>query len=64
MRMVAVAAMVAAVFLACAGCLTPLASRPPLSPVPVPASPLIGVYEPGSPGSWSGVAEFSGATGV
>lgn len=64
MRMVAVAALVAAVFLACTGCLTPLTSRPPLTPVPAPASPLTGVYEPGAPGSWSGVAEFTSATGV
>jgi len=63
-RMVAVAAMVAAVFLACAGCLTPLTSQRPLTPVPAPASPLVGVYEPGTPGSWSGIAEFTGATGV
>ena len=64
MRMVAVAAMAAAVLLASAGCLTPLTSRPPLTPVPAPASSLVGVYEPGVPGSWSGIAEFTGATGV
>ena len=64
MRMVAVAAMAAAVLLASAGCLTPLTSRQPLTPVPAPASPLVGVYEPGAPGSWSGIAEFTGATGV
>jgi Glycosyl hydrolase family 26 len=63
-RMVTVAAIVAAVVLACAGCLTPLTSQQPLTPVPAPASPLVGVYEPGAPGSWSQIAEFTGATGV
>ena len=66
MRMVTVAAMVAAVLLAVttAGCLTPLTSREPLRPVPVPARPLVGVYEPSATGSWSDVARFTGATGV
>jgi mannan endo-1,4-beta-mannosidase len=59
-----VAAMVATVLVAAAGCLTPLTSQQPLTPVPVPASPLAGVYEPGVPGSWSKVTEFTGATGV
>jgi ketosteroid isomerase-like protein len=63
-RMVTVAALVAAVMLAVAGCLTPLTSQQPLTPVPAPASPLVGVYEPGVPGSWSPVAHFAGATGV
>ena len=64
MRRVMVAAMVATVLVAAAGCLTPLTSQQPLTPVPVPASPLVGVYEPGVPGSWSNVAEFTTATGV
>ena len=64
MRIVTVAATVAAVLLAVTGCLTPLTSQQPLTPVPAPASPLVGVYEPGVPGSWSGVAEFARATGV
>jgi hypothetical protein len=62
--MATVAAMVAAVLLAVAGCLTPLTSRTPLAPVPAPASPLVGVYEPGAPAGWSGVAGFTAATGV
>src|SRR5581483_10372701 len=62
--MVTAAALVAAVLLAAAGCLTPLTSQQPLTPVPAPASPLVGVYEPGVPGSWSPVADFAGATGV
>jgi mannan endo-1,4-beta-mannosidase len=60
----AVAAVVAAVLLAATGCLTPLRSQQPLTPVPTPASPLVGVYEPGTPGSWSQVAAFTDATGV
>lgn len=64
MRVVAVAAMVAAVLLASAGCLTPLTSQRPLTPVPAPSSPLVGVYAPGVPGSWSNIAEFTAATGV
>ena len=67
MRRLAVAAVVATVLLAAAGCLTPLTSqRPsaPLTPVPVPVSPLVGVYEPGTPGSWAQIAGFTGATGV
>ena len=32
--------------------------------VPVAASLLVGVYEPGVPGSWSNIAEFTTATGV
>ena len=63
-RRVAIAAIVATVLLAATGCLTPLRSRPPLTPVPAPASPLAGVYEPGAPGSWSQIAEFTDATGV
>jgi len=63
-RRVTVAAIVAAVLLAATGCLTPLTSQQPLTPVPTPASPLVGVYEPGAPGSWSQIAEFTAATGV
>jgi mannan endo-1,4-beta-mannosidase len=63
-RKVTVAAIVAAVLLAATGCLTPLTSQQPLTPVPTPASPLVGVYEPGAPGSWSQIAEFAAATGV
>jgi mannan endo-1,4-beta-mannosidase len=56
--------MVAAVLLAATGCLTPLRSQQPLTPVPTPANPLVGVYEPGAPGSWSQIAEFTDATGA
>jgi mannan endo-1,4-beta-mannosidase len=63
-RWVTVAATVAAVLLTVTGCLTPLTSQPPLTPVPTPANPLVGVYEPGAPGSWSQIAEFADATGV
>jgi mannan endo-1,4-beta-mannosidase len=63
-RRVIVAAMVATVLVAAAGCLTPLTSQQPLTPVPVPASPVVGVYEPGVPASWSRVATFTTATGV
>jgi len=55
---------VIAVLLAVTGCLTPLTARQPLTPVPAPASPLVGVYEPGAPGSWSRITEFTNATGV
>ncbi len=72
MRMVTLATIGVAVMLAVAGCLTPLTSQQPppptarqlLAPVPAPASPLVGVYEPGAPGSWSQIAEFSGVTGI
>ena len=64
MRRVTVAAAAAAVLLAVTGCLTPLTSQQPLTPVPAPASPLVGVYEPGAPGSWSPITEFTNATGV
>ena len=64
LRSGAVAAVVAAVLLALAGCLTPLTSQRPLTPVPVPASPLTGVYEPGAPESWSGISEFTGVSSV
>lgn len=46
------------------GCLTPLTSQRPLTPVPVPRSPLVGVYEPGAPEGWSGITRFADATGV
>ncbi|HEX2321259.1 MAG TPA: glycosyl hydrolase [Streptosporangiaceae bacterium] len=64
MRRVVVGAAAALLMLAVTGCLTPLTSQPPLKPVPVPASPLVGVYAPGVPGSWSPVTEFTNATGV
>ena len=64
MRRVTIAAIVAAILLAATGCLTPLTSQQPLTPVPAPASPLVGLYEPGAPGSWSQIAEFTAATGV
>ena len=64
MRRVMIAAMAATVLVAAAGCLTPLTSQQPLTPVPVPSSPVVGVYEPGVPASWSNVAEFTTATGV
>lgn len=64
LRRLTVTAVVASVVLAAAGCLTPLTSLPPLAPVPASANPLVGVYEPGAPGSWSQIAEFADATGV
>ena len=64
MRRLTVAAVAATVLLAAAGCLTPLRSQQPLTPVPTPAGPLVGVYEPGSPGSWSEITEFTDATGI
>ena len=64
MRRVMIAAIAAAVLLAVTGCLTPLTSQQPLTQVPVPANPLVGVFEPGAPGSWSQIAEFTEATGV
>jgi hypothetical protein len=64
MRWGTVAAAVAIVLLAVTGCLTPLTSQQPLTPVPVPASPLAGVYEPGAPSSWSKITEFTSVTGV
>lgn len=63
-RMVKIAAVMAAVMLVSTGCHTQLTSRRLLASVPVPASPLVGVYEPGAPGSWSQVAQFAGATRV
>ncbi len=66
MRRGTVAAAVAIVLLAVTGCLTPLTSQQPLTPVPAPApaSPLVGVYEPGAPSGWSQITEFADATGV
>jgi Glycosyl hydrolase family 26 len=71
-RMVTIATIVVAIMLAIAGCLTPLVwpqplrpvARQLLAPVPAPASPLAGVYEPGAPGSWSQIAEFADLTSV
>ena len=64
MRRVTIAASAAIVLLTATGCLTPLTSQPPLTPVPTPASPLVGVYAPGAPASWSQIAGFADATGV
>ncbi len=64
MRRLTGGAVAATVLLAATGCLTPLRSQQPLTPVPTPAGPLVGVYEPGSPGSWSEITEFTGATGI
>ncbi len=64
MRRLTVGAVAATVLLAATGCLTPLRSQQPLTPVPTPAGPLVGVYEPGSPGSWSEITEFTDATGI
>lgn len=64
MRRCTVTAAVATVLLAATGCLTPLTSQQPLTPVPAPPSPLVGVYEPGAPSSWSKITEFISATGV
>ncbi|HXW43805.1 MAG TPA: glycosyl hydrolase [Streptosporangiaceae bacterium] len=58
------AAAAATLLLAVAGCLTPLTAQPARRPVPVPARPMVGVFEPDAPGSWSQVAEFTSATGV
>jgi mannan endo-1,4-beta-mannosidase len=63
-RMVTLAAAAAVVLLGVTGCLTPLTPPQPLKPVPTPASPLVGVYEPGAPGSWSQITKFTNATGV
>jgi mannan endo-1,4-beta-mannosidase len=54
----------AAILLAVTACMTPLTSQLPLTPVPAPASPLVGVYEPEAPGSWSQITKFTNATGV
>lgn len=63
-RMVTVAAVAATILLAVTGCLTPLREPVPLTPVPAPTSPLVGVYQPGSPNDWTPIAEFAGQTGV
>jgi Glycosyl hydrolase family 26 len=63
-RRFTVAAAAAAALLAVTGCLTPLTSQQPLRPVPVPASPLVGVYEPGAPSSWTQITKFTNASGV
>jgi mannan endo-1,4-beta-mannosidase len=63
-RVTAATVAAAALSLAVTGCLTPLTAQQPLTPVPAPASPLVGVYEPGVPGSWSPVARFTSTTGV
>ncbi len=69
-RGVTVAAAVLAILVGVTGCLTPLTSQrpptspPPLTPVPVPTSPVVGVYEPDAPSSWSQITEFGNATGV
>ena len=60
----AAAAIAVGVLVTVTGCLTPLTSQQPLAPVPVPARALVGVYEPGAPGSWSGISGFTDATGV
>jgi mannan endo-1,4-beta-mannosidase len=75
--MVKLAAVVVVVLLVSTGCLSPLASpharklmpaqgapSRPLTPVPVPTSPLVGVFEPTAPNGWSQIAEFAGATQV
>lgn len=64
MRRALVAAGAVLAVLGLAGCLTPLTAQPPLLPVPAPVSPLVGVYEPGSPGSYAGITEFTAAAGV
>ena len=65
MRMlVKVAAIMAVVMLVSTGCHAQLTSRRLLASVPAPASPLVGVYEPGAPGSWSQITQFAGATRV
>jgi hypothetical protein len=50
--------------LAVAGCLTPLRAQQPLTPVPTPVSPLVGVYEPGTPDSFSPITDFTSASGL
>ena len=69
-RWVTMAALAAVILLAVTGCLTPLTAPPPhpspvpLTQVPVPVHPLVGVYEKGAPGSYSPIAAFTGATGI
>ncbi|MGH3263966.1 MAG: glycoside hydrolase family 26 protein [Trebonia sp.] len=76
--MVKLAAMGVAVSLACTGCLSLTTASPqakklvpgraapvrPLRPVPTPARPLVGVYEPAAPSGWSQIAEFARATAI
>lgn len=64
MRRVLVAAGAVLAVLGLSGCLTPLTAPQPLLPVPAPVSPLLGVYEPGVPASYSGVTGFAAAAGV
>jgi hypothetical protein len=63
-RRLTAAAVAVTIVLATAGCLTPLTSQQPLTPVPAPASPLVGVYEPGAPSSWLKITQFTDATGI
>lgn len=46
------------------GCLTPLTAPRSLRPVPVPASALVGVYEPGVPADWTVIEGFAAASGI
>ncbi len=64
MQGIPIAAAFAAVLLVITGCLTPLTATQPLTAVPRPVTPLVGVYEPDAPTGWSQVTEFAGATGV
>jgi hypothetical protein len=63
-RRVLVAAGAVLAVLGLSGCLTPLTAPQPLLPVPATVSPLLGVYEPGVPASYSGVTGFAAAAGV
>ena len=64
MRRGIVAAAAAIILLTATGCLTPLTAQQPLTQVPAPAHPLVGVSEPGVPGNWWGISKFTGASGI
>jgi len=63
-RRITLAVILASLLLGVTACLTPLTPKQPLTPVPTPVTPLVGVYEPGVPGSWSEITGFSDATGI
>lgn len=63
-RVMGVAVLAVVLLVGCTSAVTLPSQQPSPAPVSPPTGPLVGVYETSAPSNWSGLWQFSSATGV